>query len=170
MHALSFCFGNLKPFIIAHLFILLMACCSWRSAVRIHLDVEVLYKCSMNKNLSSPGFRQFEMLLIFMLKRVTDSILPWGTPSSWFWMFDRVEPIRTRNFQSERNALIKFGSLPFNPILCRSFMIPYLQVVSYAFFRSRNNATRCCFCINASRMVSNLTTWSIFDLRLLKLH
>ena len=158
----------LKPFIIAHLFILLMPCCSWRSAVRIYLDVEVMQKSSKNKCLSTPGFRQLVMLLIFMLKSVTDSIFPWSTPFSWFWMFDRVEPIRTRNFLSERKAFIKFRSQLFNLILCRSFMIPYLQVVSYAFSRSKNIATRC-FCIIASRMVvSNPTTWSIVVLRLLK--
>ena len=160
----------LKSFIIAHLFILLMPCCSWHSAVCIYLDVEVMQKSLPNKYLSIPGFRQLVMLLIFMLKRVTDTIFPWGTPSPWFWMFDRVEPIQTQNFLSKRKALIKLGSLPFNPMLCRSFMISYLQVVSYAFSRSKNIATRC-FCIIASCMeVSNLTTWSNVDLRLLKLH
>ena len=81
----------LKSFIIAHLFILLIPCYSWHSAVCIYLDVEVMQKSSMNKYFSTPGFRQLVMQLIFMLKRVTDSILPWRTPSSWFWMFDRVE-------------------------------------------------------------------------------
>ena len=142
----------LKPFIIAHLFILLMSCCSWHSAVCIYLDVEV-----MNKYLSTPGFRQLVMLLIFMLKKVTDSILPWGIPSSRFWMFDRVEPIWTRNFLSERKAFIMFVSLPFNPMLCRSFMIPYFQVVLYAFSRSKNIAKRCiCIiasCIEASNLI-----------------
>ena len=107
----------------------------------------------------------------FLLKKVTDRILLWGTPSSWFWMFDLVELIRTRNFQFERKALIKFGSLPFSPMLSRSFMIPHIQLVSYAFSWWKNIATRCCFCIIASRMeVSNLTTWSIVDLWLLKPH
>ena len=107
-----------------HLFIFfLVPCCCSRSAVRIYLDIEVN---QMNKYLSTPGYRQLVMLSIFMLKRVTDSILPWGTPASWFWIFGRVEPIRTLNFQSEIKALIKFGSLPFNPMSCRSFMIPYL--------------------------------------------
>ena len=135
----------LKPFIIAHLFILLMPYCSWCSAVHIYLDVEVMQKSSTNKYLSTPGFRQLMMLLIFMLKRITDSILPRGIPSSWFWMFDRVEPTRTRNFLFERIAFIKFESLPFNLMFCRSFMIPYLQVASYAFSRSKNITTRCFF-------------------------
>ena len=103
----------LKQFIIAHEFILLMACCSWHSAVRTYLDVEVMQKSSTNKYLSTPGFWQLVMLFIFMLKRVTDSILPWGTPSSWFWMFDRVESIWTQNFLSEGKALIKFGKSAF---------------------------------------------------------
>ena len=165
-----FVLENLKPFMNAHLFILSMPCYSRRSAVSIYLDVEVMQKSSTNKYFWTPAVRQLVILLIFMLKRVTDSILHWGTPASWFWMFDRVEPMRTKNFLSERKALIKFGSLPFNRMLCRSFMI-YLQVVSYAFSRSKNIATRYCFCIIASRMeVSNLTTWSIVDLRLLKPH
>ena len=70
----------LKPFIIAHLFILLMPCFNWHSAVHIYLDVEVMLKSSTNKYLSIPGFRQLVILLIFMLKRVTDSILPRGIP------------------------------------------------------------------------------------------
>ena len=108
-------------------------------------DVEVI-----NKYLSTLGFRLLVILFIFMLKRVTDSKLPRRTPSSWFWMFDRVEPIWTQNFLSERKAFIKFGSLPFIPLLCRSFMIPNLQVVSYTFSRSKNITTRCCFCMIAS--------------------
>ena len=68
-------------------------------------------------------------------------------------------PIQIQNFLSERKDFIKLGSLPFNPMLSRSFMIPYLQVVSYAFSRSKNIDKRCCFCIIASLMeVSNLTT------------
>ena len=132
----------LKLFIIAHLYTLLMP---WRSTVRIYLDVEVMQKSSSNKYISTPGFRQ-------LVKRVADGIFLWGTPSSLFWMFDRVEPIRTRNFLSEIKSFIKFGSLPFNPMLCRSFMIPYLQIVSYAFSWSNNIAMRCCFCIIVSRM------------------
>ena len=110
------------------------------------------------------------MLLIFMLKRVTNSILPWRILSSWFWIFDRVELIPTRNFLSERKALIKFGSLPFNPMLCRSLMIPCHLVVSYAFSRSKNITTRCFFMIASRVEVSYLTTWSIVDLQLLKPH
>ena len=171
MYALSFCFGNFK--VVYHcLFVyFVMPCCSWRSDVRIYLDVEVMQKSSTKKYLSTPGFRLLVMLLIFMLKRVTDSILPWGTPASGFWIFDRVEPIRTRNFLSERKALIKFRSLPFNPMLWRLIMVPYLQVVLYAFSKSKNIVTRCCFYIIASLMeVSNLAKWSIVDLRLLKPH
>ena len=59
-----FVYEILKPFIIAHLFILLMPCCSWHSAVRIYLDVEVMQKSWTNKYLSTPGFRQLVMLLI----------------------------------------------------------------------------------------------------------
>ena len=84
-------------------------------------------------------------------------------------MFQRVEQMQTWNFLSERKAFIKFRSLPFNPMLFKSFMIQYLEVVFNAFSRSKNIAMRCCFYIIVSCMeVSNLTTWSIIDLRLLK--
>ena len=57
------------------------------------------------------------------------------------------------------SSIILRAALANESALCRSFMIPYLQVVSYAFSRSKNIATRCCFCIIASCMeVSNLTT------------
>ena len=148
-----------------------MPCCNWRSAVQIYLDEELIQKSPTNKYLSMAGLRQFVMLLIFILKSVTDSMLPCGTPSSWFWISDNVVPMQTWNFLSERKDFIKLESLPFNPMLSRSFMIPYLQVVSYAFSRSKNIAKRCCFCIIASLMeVSNLTTWTIVDLWLLKPH
>ena len=59
-----FVLGIFKPFIISHLFILLMPCCFWRSAVRIYLDVEVMQKSSTNKYLSTSGFRQLVIPLI----------------------------------------------------------------------------------------------------------
>ena len=110
-------------------------------------------------------FRQLAMLLIFMLRRVINSILPLETPSSWFWISDNVDPMWTRNFLSETKAFIKFGSLPFNPLLCWSFMIPYFQVVSYAYSRSKNIVTRCRFWMFASLIEdSYLTIRSIVDL------
>ena len=127
-------------------------------AYPIYLDEEVMQMSSTNKYLSMSGLRQFVMLLIFMLKSVTDSRLPCGT-LSWFWISDNVVPIRTQNFLSERKDFIMLGSLSFNPMLNRSFMIPYLQVVSYALSRLKNIAKRCCFCIIYSVMeVSNLAS------------
>ena len=162
MHTLCFCFGNSKvindcPFVyFADALLQLAFCCT--HMFRDNAEV-------INKQLSTPVFRQLVMLVIFMLKRVTDSIHPKGTLSSWFWMSDLVDLMWTQNFLSKRKAFMKSGSLPFNPMLCRSFMIPYLQVVLYAFFRSKNTATDCCFWIFASLMeVSNLTTWSTADL------
>ena len=163
MHILGFCFGNFKavyhcPFVyFVDGLLQLTFCCTYIFGCRDDADV-IDEQTFINSRIQAIGDA-----IDFLLKRVTDSILPCGTPSSWFWMFDRVETIRTRNILSERKALIKFGSLPFNTMLCRSFMISYLQVVSYAFSRSKNIASRC-------MVVSNLTTWSIIDLRLLKPH
>ena len=42
MHALGFVLEILKPFMIAHLFILLMPCYCWRSAVRMYLDLQAI--------------------------------------------------------------------------------------------------------------------------------
>ena len=39
----------LNPFMVAHLLILLILCCGWRSAVRIYLDFDVMQKSSTYK-------------------------------------------------------------------------------------------------------------------------
>ena len=56
-------------------------------------------------------------------------------------MSGKVDPMQTRNYLSENKAFMKFGNLPINLMLGRFFMILYLQVVSYASFRSKNTAT-----------------------------
>ena len=46
----------LKPFIIAHMFILLMPCCSWHSAVHIYCDAQVINKeILMNSRIQAIG-------------------------------------------------------------------------------------------------------------------
>ena len=63
---------------------------------------------------------------------------------------------------------MKLGNLLRSPKLYRSFILPYFQVVLYAFSKSKKTAMKCCF---ASLMeISNRTTWFIVDLWLLKLH
>ena len=94
-----------------------------------------------------------------------------NTPSSCLQRLENVDPIRTRNCRSERKLFMKFGNLPRSPRLWWSFIIPNLQVVSFAFSRSKKTAIRSCFWILLSLIeVSNLTTWSIVDCRFRKLH
>ena len=87
------------------------------------------------------------MLLILILNKVGDKILPCGTPCSCLKVSDNVEPIRTLK---DQEIDIKFGSRPPRPISCKSFMMPYFHVVSYAFSRSKNIAATCSFLTNAS--------------------
>ena len=79
-------------------------------------------------------------------------MLPCGTPCSYSKVSENVEPIRTLKDLSDKKFDIKFGKQPLRPISCKSFMMPYFHVVSYAFSRSKNTATQCSFLINASRI------------------
>ena len=102
------------------------------------------------------------MLLILILNRVGDRIPPFWTPCSCSKVSDNVEPIRTLKDLSDKKFDIKFGIRPLRPISCKSFMMPYFHIVSYAFSRSKNIATQCSFLINASRIKdSNRTKWSL---------
>ena len=92
------------------------------------------------------------MLLIFILKRVTESIQPCGTPISCTRASDRVLPTLTRKSRSFKKAAMKMGRRPLRPKSCKSLKILYFQVVSYALSRSKNTDTTCCLFINASRI------------------
>ena len=92
------------------------------------------------------------MLLILILNRVGERILPCGTPCYCSKVSDNVEPIRTLKDLSDKKFNIKFGNRPLTPISCKSFMMPYFHVVSYAFSSSKNIATQCSFLTNASRI------------------
>ena len=82
-----------------------------------------------------------------------------------------VVPILTRIRRSLRYSDTKTGSLPLRPILWRSRMIPYCQVVSYAFSKSKKRPTACCLRANASRRyLSRLTRWSVVLRCFLKPH
>ena len=62
-------------------------------------------------------------------------MLPYGTPCSCSKVSDNVEAIRTLKDLSDKKFDIKFGNRPLKPISCKSFMMPYFHVVSYAFSR-----------------------------------
>ena len=110
----------------------------------------------------------FTILLIFILNSVTDNTLPWGTPISCCFSSEKTSSILTLNRLSWRKFWINIGILPPNPRFFRSFTMPYFQVVSYAFSRSKKTATRCSFLIETSLMnVSYRIRWSIGFLWLL---
>ena len=54
---------------------------------------------------------------------------------------ERVEPTRTLKFLLSRNLEINKGIHPRNPASCKALRIPYFQVVSYVFSRSKNTDT-----------------------------
>ena len=80
---------------------------------------------------STPKFKHFTTLFIFILNKVTDRMLPCGTPIFCSCSSESIVLIRTWNFQSiKKFFFIKFGSLPFNPIFFKSLIMPYFHVAS----------------------------------------
>ena len=119
----------------------------------------------------TPLGMEFAMLLILRLKRVTERTLPWGSPNSWSCGLERTVPFQTRKCRFEIKLAMKMGKWPLIPRSYRSCIMPYRHVMSYAFSRSKNTATACCFLMKALRSnVSNLTRWSRVDRPRLKLH
>ena len=119
----------------------------------------------------TPLGMEFATLLILRLKRVTERTLPWGTPNSWSCGSERTVLIRTRKRRFERKLATKMGKWPLIPRSYRSRIMPYRHVVSYAFSRSKNTATACCFLMEALRRnVSNLTRWLRVERPRLKPH
>ena len=128
-------------------------------------------KSSTNRALKISGGIWRGKSLILRPKQVTANTPPVGTPSSVPNSSDKVTPTRTLNLRSLKYSETKMGSLPLNPALCKSRMIPYCQVVSYAFSRSKKRPTACCLWAKASRTyLSRLTKWSVVHLCFLKQH
>ena len=75
----------------------------------------------------------------------------------------RLLPIKGNNCSLiPESFLKKNANLPLTPSSCRSRKIPYFQVVSYAFSKSKNTATTCSFLTKTSRIrVSSLTKLSL---------
>ena len=117
---------------------------------------------SSTYNEESVSLTHLTMLLILIVNNIWDKILPCGTPCSCWKVSDNVEPILTLKDLSDNKFDIKFGNRPLRSISCKSFMMPYLHVVSYAFSRSKNIAKSCSFLTNASGIKdSNRTKWSL---------
>ena len=117
-------------------------CSVARYSGRLHCIVGVLPTC----------YKRKAATYFYPPPRVARGILPCETPCSCSKVSDNVEPIRTLKDLSDKKFDIKFGNRFLRPISCKSFMMPYFHVVSYAFSRSKNIATQCSFLINASRI------------------
>ena len=70
------------------------------------------------------------MLLILMLNKVVDRMLPCGTPCDSPNESDKVDPTRTWIDRSSRKLSKKCANLHLIPSSCRSRNMPYFQVVS----------------------------------------
>ena len=62
---------------------LLRYCCRWCSIIWTCWDLYQIRKSSTYKEHSTPGDIALTIELIFNPNRVTERILPWGTPISW---------------------------------------------------------------------------------------
>ena len=106
--------------------------------------------------------KQFIMLFILMLNKVVYKMLPCGTPCDSPKVSDKFDPTLTWIDLFARKLSTKFANPPLSPNTCRSRKIPYFQVVSKAFSKSKNTATTCSFLTKASRIkVSSLTKLSM---------
>ena len=72
---------------------------------------------------------------IFFVNNVTLKTEPCRTPSSWLNLSKDVSSTLTLKVLFDRNSFIYRGNFLRNPILCRSFIMPYFHVVSYASLR-----------------------------------
>ena len=90
-----FVFGNQKPLSVAHCWSLFRQSCSWRSMILILDDLYQIWKPSTYNEQSTPGFKHWVMLLLFTENKVTDTMLPWGTPISCRSESEEVDTTRT---------------------------------------------------------------------------
>ena len=89
---------NFKPFLKVQLFILFRHCWSWCSIV-LCVNLQQIRKSSTYSEPSTPKFKHFTMLFIFILNKVTDRMLPCGTPISYSCSSESVVLNCTWNFQ-----------------------------------------------------------------------
>ena len=122
--------ANLNPFLVAHSCMAFTACSRSLSMVSRQRPRKQIAKSSTKSALKMSMAIIDGSSLIFSPKHVTARTPPVGTPSSGYNSSESVFPIRTRILRSLRYSYTKTASLPLSPILCRSQMIPYCQVVS----------------------------------------
>ena len=112
--------------------IFLMHCCRWCSTVCMYLDLEVRQKLSAYRNSSIPGFRHLVML-IFRLKRVTDSLrdsffLIMNVWQSWTYL-DMEFPVR--------KVLDEIGQSTLHPQVCVGLSLYHISKQSCMPFLSK---------------------------------
>ena len=113
-------------------------------------------RSSTYRALSIPRLRHLMMLLVF-IRRVKVKILVGSLPLGCGGQ--RVDATQTLKFLSKRKLLRKPGSLLLQSRLCRSLIMPYFHVESYAFSKLKKIAIRCSIFVKASLMkVSRQTT------------
>ena len=141
--------ANLKPFLVAHSCMAFTACCRCLSMVCRERPWKQIARSSTKSALKMSLAIQEGGSFIFNPKHITASV-------------ESVVQILTRIRRSLRYSETKTGSLPLRPILWRSRMMPYCQVVSYAFSKSKKRPTACCLWAKASRRyLSRLTRCSV---------
>lgn len=92
--------------------------CSCLSMAGIKRDRQQMTKSSTYNELRTFDRKLCTILLIFKTKRVTDKMLPCGTPISWSNLSDRWLPTLTRNLRLFKNLAIKSGIRPRRPAGC----------------------------------------------------
>ena len=121
---------NLKPFLDTHFWTRFTHSCIPLSTLFNVFPLRHKTKLSTNKEQSVPFKTALTMLLILMLKRAGDKMLPCGTPISCSCSLERVEPTLTPKKRSDRKLWINLGRWPLKPRFQRSARMPCFQVVS----------------------------------------
>ena len=103
---------NFKPFSDTHFWMLLTHSYLALSTLFNVFPLTHKAKSSTNKEQSVPFKTTLAMLLILILKRAGDRMLPCGTPISRSCSSERVEPTLSLKERSDRNLWINLGRWP----------------------------------------------------------
>ena len=157
---------KVKPLRLVHWRTLFMQLCIFSFMMWKSLCLYICRSSTNNEewNLGS-GWIWLTIWFILIVKRVTESTDPWGTPSSWGYKSERWLFICTLKVLLLKNSLMYCWSRPLRPKSWRSLAIPYFHVISYAFWRSKKMLIRCSLCAKVRLIqVSSLTRWSVVAL------
>ena len=115
---------NLKPFSDTHFWTLFTHSCIPLSTLFNVFPLRHKAKSSTNKEQSVPFKTALTMLLILMLKRDGDKMLPCGTPIYCSCSSEGVEPTLTLKERFDRKLWINLGRWPLKPRSQRSARMP----------------------------------------------